>query len=206
MALLSYKHNLLFIHIFKNAGTSIRTLMSGTGCEEILTGHATAADVKQELGSEWDKLTSFAVIRNPFDWMLSLYNYIRAYENHFLHQEAMCVDLNEFIEFYMAYSKINPANKVHGRGKTISQYDFICADGIVIVNYVCKFEELQFGLNEIFSLKGIDLPPLPHLNITAGVNGSVGREAYNKKGIDLMIENYAKDFELGGYSKHLIVV
>lgn len=199
MALASYKYNLLFIHIFKNAGTSIRESLAKGG-EEILTGHATAADVRQALGVEqWEKLYSFAVIRNPFDWMVSLYNYIRAYQNHFMHQAASYCDINDFIEFYVAYSQINPANKVFGVNKTVSQSDFICVDGKVIINQVCRFEHLEQDMEELQRRKGVYLPPLQRLNVTAGTEGAVGREAYNEKGINLMLQHYAKDFELGSY-------
>ena len=60
-------HKLVFIHLTKNAGSSVRAAFSGPH-----TG-----PVPGEIPDEWKHLPSFTVIRNPFDRFLSAVNMFR---------------------------------------------------------------------------------------------------------------------------------
>jgi len=207
MALASYKYKTLFVHIFKTAGTSVRHSMAGGGNEEILGAHACVEDVIAHLGEEeYNRFFSFSFTRNPFDWMISLQNYIRAYSTHFLHQEALPLEFNDFIEFYIAYCKINPLNKIHGANKTISQYDFLHVNDVLRVKYLGKQETIEYDMQQIAALSGCRFLPLQRLNITSELPTEEQRKVYNQKGIDLMCEHYAKDFILGNYSTDINII
>jgi hypothetical protein len=68
----------LFVHIPKNAGTSI----AGTfGFSE--TTHHTSAQLKELLGATFDRYFKAAVVRNPWDRFLSLYQYATAPESEY---------------------------------------------------------------------------------------------------------------------------
>lgn len=204
MALASYKYRTLFVHIFKTAGTSIRHAMAGGGNEEILGTHSPVSEVIQHLGEEeYNKFFSFSFIRNPYDWMLSLHNYILIDTNHFLYQEARHLEFNDFIEFYIKYCEINPLNKIYGANKTISQYEFLHVDDVLRVNYLGKQETIEHDLKEIERLGKCCFLPLQRLNITSELPAEEQRKVYNQKGIDLMCKHYEKDFILGGYSMEL---
>ncbi|MDN3713087.1 sulfotransferase family 2 domain-containing protein [Paracoccus cavernae] len=60
-------HKIVFIHLTKNAGSSVRSAFSGPH-----TG-----PVAGEVPEEWQHLPSFTVIRNPFDRFLSAVNMFR---------------------------------------------------------------------------------------------------------------------------------
>lgn len=69
----SLKKELLFIHIPKNAGTSINSLLG-----QDYPSHIKASEIVEENGQNFlQNFFSFGIVRNPFERFLSLYNYAR---------------------------------------------------------------------------------------------------------------------------------
>jgi hypothetical protein len=81
--LISDKHKLGFIHIPKNAGTSITQWLLDTGdFHRLGTKHDTIQHVSRDLRRD---LQWFAVVRNPYERLLSHYNFhVRYYETRML--------------------------------------------------------------------------------------------------------------------------
>lgn len=76
---LNIKGNIIFIHIPKNAGTSISLSL---GLEN--SCHSTALEIRNELGyKDFQGFFKFAVIRNPLSRFISLYNYARMDESYY---------------------------------------------------------------------------------------------------------------------------
>ena len=67
-----HKRKLIFVHIPKNAGTSIEK-----HCEMDDTGHKNWKYYYSKYVTEWNEYTSFAVIRDPIDRFISCYRYAR---------------------------------------------------------------------------------------------------------------------------------
>ncbi len=71
------KHNLLFVHIPKNAGTAINGLLLAEDCKHANPWnrrHVPLHFYKEELGEGvFDSLVKFAVVRNPYDHLISCY-------------------------------------------------------------------------------------------------------------------------------------
>lgn len=71
------KHNLLFVHIPKNAGSAINSLLIKEGCKYASLydyKHIPLAVHKKDLGQKiFNSLTKFAVVRNPYDRVVSYY-------------------------------------------------------------------------------------------------------------------------------------
>lgn len=65
---------LIFVHIPKNAGTSIT---NNKLAEFSNGGHFTAEEIKQRHPKKWEEYFKFAVIRNPWDRVVSNYEYAR---------------------------------------------------------------------------------------------------------------------------------
>lgn len=189
MALICHTHKFVFIHVFKTGGTAIRTALAKYECEEILGAHCTADDVKKEMGEDWNNYYKFAFIRHPLDWMLSLYHYILAASNHFLYQETALLEFNDWIEFYIEYSRINPMNSIHGKNKTVSQNEFLTD-----MDFVGKQETLEEDFNKVREKLGLEIEPLEKVNVVMNQNGDNFRNLYNEKGKLLMLKHYAKDF------------
>lgn len=69
---ISDEFQLLFVHIPKNAGTSIEKALNARQ-----TGHMSWRDYREHHSREWDAYTSFAVLRDPVERFISCYNYAR---------------------------------------------------------------------------------------------------------------------------------
>ena len=62
-----------FCHIYKTGGNSVRDLLQGTEYGGV---HARACEglaIARKQGVKTDGLFTFAVVRNPFDWLVSTY-------------------------------------------------------------------------------------------------------------------------------------
>ena len=89
---INIKSKFIFIHIPKNAGTSLSKVL-GFGS----TNHSTASEVRLRLGRiGYRRMFSFAFVRHPYDRFLSLYNYARMEESYY-------------------HSSINPENAINGK-------------------------------------------------------------------------------------------
>ena len=71
--------NLIFIHIPKSAGTSIKVALSKTCVEEEHFGvknHQTFEQLQEKNNEITKKRFSFCVVRNPYERMISMYRFI----------------------------------------------------------------------------------------------------------------------------------
>ena len=117
----SSSHNFIFIHIAKNGGASIKAILDKysskslprTKINEIISNipfrrradrlvhypHIDANWLRKRIGHQiFDNAFSFAVIRNPYDQMVSRYEYIRSNKNHHANKDALRLTFGEFIE------------------------------------------------------------------------------------------------------------
>ena len=75
---------LIFIHIPKNAGTSIESIFKPyIRLNNLVDRHAPINDIKSKLPSIYKKYTKFAVVRNPYDRATSYYSYLKEYNKLF---------------------------------------------------------------------------------------------------------------------------
>lgn len=81
----------IFIHIPKNAGTSIYKSLGMTE-----PNHSQYIDYSNALGSEINQYFTFCIARNPFDRFVSLYNYAKMEESYY-------------------HSSINPEKTIYGK-------------------------------------------------------------------------------------------
>jgi hypothetical protein len=81
---LSHKYKCIFVKVPKTAGTAIHRFFEENDPESIRSdlnewpwGHRTADDLKNDpqIAPYWDSYFKFAFIREPFKWVVSLYNY-----------------------------------------------------------------------------------------------------------------------------------
>jgi hypothetical protein len=103
--------------------------------------HATALDMLRVLGSDlFQAYFKFAVVRDPFDWILSHYYYIRRTPAHMLHDRVLRLyGLLEFVSLVSEYDLI------------YSQSHYLMdASGNLLVNKLLRFECLQEDFGEAF--------------------------------------------------------
>ena len=71
------ERKMIFIHIPKNAGTSIKSIFSKK--VEKPFKHDTIYSIKKEYPDIYNSYKKFAIVRNPYDRMVSWYSYLRGY-------------------------------------------------------------------------------------------------------------------------------
>lgn len=210
--LISRKHNFIFIHIYKNAGTSIQNALLpfvANRYEKIINQmlrsfdkdgnrflslylprahhpvHFGASELIHEIGRDaFDSYFSFAIVRNPWDWQVSLFKYMLREPRHFQH--GLIKELGSFDK----YIEWRCAKDVR------FQKDFVCSkDGDLLVDFVGRYENLNTDFEKICSRIGISAI-LPKFNIS---NTASYQQYYNKKTIDLVRRAFALDIQFFNY-------
>ena len=186
--IISHKYKIIFIHIFKNAGTFITTFLKNLD-ENIdlqYIGHTTCKYGKEVLDPEiWNNYTKFCVIRNSWDFILSLYTYTK---NCIFHLSYNLVKDLSFEEFLLI--KDQPV---------IQQQEFILDnDNNIIVDYMINFDCLNTSLVHFFKeIVKIDLKTimeaLPRNKVNKSDKEDDYKHYYCDKTIELVSKMYEKD-------------
>ena len=204
--LLSKKHRFIFIHIYKNAGTSITTALTPFASNQLLQlanwaakkfnvylkagpepfhVHARAREIIDAIGKEqFGSYFSFAFVRNPWDWQVSLYKFMLKNTAH--PQHTLIKSMGNF-ENYIEW---------RCEKEVRLQKDFIYSvDGELLVDYVGRYENLHADFDEICSRIGITAT-LPRLNVS---NTKPYQEFYNEQTKERVRRTFDADITLFGY-------
>jgi hypothetical protein len=150
--------------------------------------HVTAHQIRERVGAEmYDSYFSFAVVRNPWDWMVSRYHYTLKDKRHPAHQRVSRMKgFTEYMLWRCTPEHIGP-----------SQKDFVFSpDGHSIVNFIIRYENLAQDFNEVCIRIGVEAA-LPRINVT---KHRPYQELYTPDLVDLVRRTFAADIELFGYT------
>ncbi len=196
----------IFIHIPKTGGSSIAHSLNIKK-----SSHATALEARKKLyWWQYRRSFKFALVRNPWDRFLSLYNYARMPEN-------------------LYHSAINPEKSLYGKHQ---DYDLLknasledCArylmegklkhsniwnhwqpqvnwllnkHGKIDLDYIGRFEDIQNEINYIFKKLKIHAT-IQHLNASRPINQKSYKEAFTEKSKEIIFNFYQKDIQLFNY-------
>lgn len=213
-------YNLVFIHVPKTAGSSIsrvlnpishrpkRTLFRSLTrrlpiVEDPLVAHFrihdTAAFIRRKYGpAVYDAMTSFAVIRNPFDHAVSHYEYMKQYRNKPIAERFSKLSFEEYLAFRARPKRLWDRKFVH----LADQAHFLVDEqDHLLVQHIIHMENLDAELAAFASKQGLPDFTLPHVN-NAKARKSSRRTAdyYSDEAVALVRQIYARDFQLFGYS------
>ena len=184
----SNSNKFMFYHIPKTAGTSLHTVLKRYAVgPHVNEPHLTR--VRSHVGVEptWDKYKgseyfSFAIVRNPYDRMFSLYNFLKR-------RRVIKETLEEFI------------NKMD---REPSQFKLLNYNGVVPLSFVGKFENLEEDFNFIADKINIDerCTDLPKVNMDQTSNITY-KEAFNNELKDIIDKKHHDDFINFNYEKQL---
>ena len=199
MALINHDKKYIFLHIYKTGGMSLRQLLSG---EEVIGSHCSAIDLKETLYNTgkrevWDEYFKFAVVRNPYDWMVSLIGYITRFPSHGDHQQVSGMTMTEFLIFCrdVAMKRERP----HGSNKYMTLTQFLCdKNKSLLVDKVIKFENIDQEVSEMQKRLGISFNTLPKKNIN-GQREKDYHTYFNQEAAGLVAEIHKDDLELFQY-------
>ena len=178
----SSKYNLFFVHIPKNAGTSINEFLEINPDNR---GHRTPLELS-ELYQDYSSTLSFAIIRNPWDRMVSLYKF-RKNKGHDKHL------IGDYSFQQWLLSKQTP--KMAGHMEWVNQYDLLFNE-TNLVSEVIEYSNLEEQLTIFFEKLGYNTTSLPHLNSS---NGEHYSSYYNDECIEFVAKRFEKDIKAFGY-------
>lgn len=188
----------IFIHIPKAGGISI--IKSLYGEEANGFGHPTYERFLRMYGKkQYESYFKFTFVRNPWDRLLSAYNFLKkGGMNHLDKQfsDDVLKNYNSFESFVMdGINETNIEKWVH----FIPQYRYIYdAKMNLVVDYVGRFENFEADFEHIRSMLQQGTP-LQHRNKTGESKEETYREAYTPEMVQKVAKLYQNDIRLLGY-------
>lgn len=205
----SPRHQFIFTHIMKTAGTSLMKrlnemegdgglLLKGPPNREInhICGfrpisameHLTPHQIRKVIG--WHAFNTayrFTIVRNPWDRVVSTYFWIRQGDpNADPNMKTFCQN-HSFEEFATAERFFWPP----------LQFPHVFSPkGKCYHHKVCRYENLEQDLQEVFKNLGLEFTSLGHENKTSHKPYT---EHYTPKARDAVAKKYAKDIKALGY-------
>jgi hypothetical protein len=187
-------HRYGFIHINKCAGTSIIEYLGGPKC------HYKVDEAIREIGMEqWKSYYTFTAVRNPYDRMISMYQYRIKYIWFFgdkMKKDRPCI--NEWI-----YKVLVERDKdlIHSNFDPwfSPALDWITYEGEICVDKVTKVEHIDKDWKEICEGIGCKYYPLPRKNYTCRDAAIQTFSELSSESVTILNEHFAKDFEAFDY-------
>lgn len=164
-----HQRKLIFIHIPKNAGTSIHSLFD-TNPRDYLPDQKWN-EYKNHFKEYWNTYTTFSIIRNPISRFISFYKYWKMNEN-------LDYDINKFLD---------KLDEIETPIKNAQSW-FVCDNNKVMVDVIIKYENLYEDL------KKIKINHIPHLN--SSKIEDISPDNLTKASIDRLYQIYKEDFKL----------
>ncbi|MEZ9551552.1 sulfotransferase family 2 domain-containing protein [Vibrio breoganii] len=188
--MIDHERKLLFIHIPKNAGNSVRELVFG---KDIATSHRTASRYPLKV---WEEYFTFAVCRNPYDKLWSHYQYhcsSGTYHGSLLRQFPR---MHEF-SFKNYFDKI----VMSGHNSFNAQYEFTTHhESDKSIDLILRFETLATDVKKInkkFKASG----EIKKLNQST-IRKSNWIQNLDWEDVKLINNAYQVDFDRFGYFMH----
>ena len=174
------EHKAVFVHIPKNAGTSIEALFANNSFRIQPSKHADIYEIKRKFKNSYNSYKKFTIIRNPYDKMVSWYFYLKRN----LGERYEVLEFNEWIKDPSKFWHIDdPISYLKPQHEWID-------DTVVLI----KYENLDKELNQFFNKK-IELP------IINKSKHNHYLEYYNKESLTIIYDRYKEDFKKYNYKK-----
>jgi chondroitin 4-sulfotransferase 11 len=178
----------VFIHINKTAGTSI-----GKAIGLPVKHHQTAREVIAMVGKDkWDKAYKFTLVRNPWDKVVSHYEY-RLKRNK-TEVASRNISFPEWVK--KTYGQDKDPFYYNNPKSFQPQVEWLKDDEDKIsVDFVGKFESINEDFNQIKSVIGLDAE-LPHLNASKRAGYQT---YYDDETREIVAHWFREDIEVFGY-------
>lgn len=182
-----YFDHFIFIHINKTGGSSVAWAL------KLPFEHLTALEKIEIVGSKrWDKCLTFAIIRNPWDKIVSQYHY-RLKTNQ-TDLKEIPISFSEWI--YRAFGEKDPLYYDFPK-MFMPQTEWIAdADGRILVDEIVRFENLDEDFNRVMQKLGKRVT-LPHLRQSKHDHY---RDYYDTETAAIIHTCFKKDIDNFGYT------
>lgn len=186
-------YKVIFVHIPKNAGTSILSLFESSN--EVYQTHVSYREYYSADRARFEKYSKFCISRNPYDRLVSAY--------HYLKQGG---DGSNDIIYRDKHSGIFASFEVFVKSLSIEH-----VYGVTVLNpqwiYVYSIEKSMFMVDEVFKME--DMALFDEYLRNLGVNDLLAvknkssrnswQKYYNSDLYRIVNELYRKDFDVFGY-------
>lgn len=210
--IISHSHKFIFIHVHKNAGSAIGLCLSPYYSHAVsdLPFHITARDLKREIESgcsiypilnhsntAFEEYFKFAVVRNPWDWIVSLFFWLRGNKDHDFNSFVNSISFSEFVEWLHNDHSKNPEGLCHGSHYAYrqTQLSFVSIDGRVALNKILRFENIESDFSDTCDILGIDA----ELTKTNDSIHGPYRDYYDEESKNKIQELFAEDIKVFEY-------
>lgn len=180
------KRGLILVHIPKNAGTSVEDALYGYPVR-----HRTWAELRETCPRAWATVPKVAILRDPVDRFLSAYDYLRAGGRNRTDRTFGLLLIGDR-PIDAVVDRLATDARFRSRAMRFfhfrPQADYVCADGVVMVDHLIPLHRMAEGLNRIALLP---LDALQHRNRSTGTR--TDRHALSDTTLDRIHDLYATD-------------
>lgn len=209
---LSHSKQFIFVHIPKTAGQTVQQILTPYSIEpeinqtifrRVLTNlpvrenpdiayfrpHYSAAWIRTKIGREmFSTYKTFAYVRNPFDLLVSRYEFISRRKTHHRHKTVAEMDFSQYLEY---------ERKRHDRNRK-DQLSFVTdRSGTIIVDKIYRFENLSADIERMCAFLNIDKPDqIAHIHKS---ERKPYQEYYSSQDVILAAKIFARDLDAFNY-------
>lgn len=218
MTIINNTHKFIFVHIPKNAGTTVNEVLArytgwndlelgGTDYGEVLAAiywprfrigkHTRARGIRRTVGEAvWQDYFTFAFVRNPYARTFSVYRFLKRWRNW--DGSEVMDKFNSFEDFLGSefFQRDEGPDAIF-----LPQHIWLEGeDNQIIVDYTGKVEEIGTAFRHLGSRVGIAFEEgqIPVMNDSG--DPAEFRTAYSERAIAIVRERYNRDFQLFDYS------
>ena len=188
------KRNMIFIHIPKTAGTSVLTSLGGWAGD-----HCTYREFLQASPTKFHKYYKFCFVRNPYDRLVSTYEYLKQGGNKGSDLricDLILSDYPTFEDFVLGFLNKETIYRVN---LLKPQYWFIYDEhNDLQVDYIARFESIEKEYMHIIKRLNLKRKCLPQKNKSR--RESDYSSYYNDQLKKVVFDLYQLDFNLLNYS------
>lgn len=168
--IISHENKYIFIHVPKNAGTSIEVSLINKKVWQAEEKHLTALECLNKVGEEvWANYFTFCFVRNPWDRLVSQYKFSgQDWGNKYFEKPLSFKGfVKQIVEKRLPFSKHDHRSKLglQNGDSDWGQLPRITNErNEIIVDFVGRFENLQADYNVVCENLELVSKPILHIN------------------------------------------
>jgi hypothetical protein len=191
-------HRTIFIHIPKNAGTSIEEALFNTKI-----GHKTCKQFQAHNSKKFKSYWKFAIVRNPYDRLVSAFHFLKKggfHEPDRIWSKKNIGHIDDFEHFIDSLKDKKFATKIM-RWQHFQPQSFYLENlsNIIDVDHIGRFENLDNEFDLIKKHLNLNNKQIKHNN--RSIRGDYGSYYKNNEMKNVVQILYKKDFKNFGYKE-----